>query len=69
VSKRLVPAYVAKAGWGVVDAYNQWLDDDDLDTLRDAVIDLAEALVRDPSTLKDAPDYIVERVLLNGRPS
>ena len=60
--RRLVPAYVEKPAWAVYDAYVQWLDDDDLDRLRDAVSDLRDALLR-ADAIAHAPDYVLAQWL------
>jgi hypothetical protein len=61
VSTRKIPAYVEKPAWAVYDAYVQWLDDDDLDALRDAVTDLRDALVRGDA-LMYAPKYALAEI-------
>ncbi len=59
MSARMIPKYVSVAGWEVWDAYQEFLDTDDLDRLRDSVAGLRDALLRDPSTLKEAPEQVV----------
>lgn len=62
MSTRIVPAYVEKAGWEVWSAYLAFLDDDDLDRLRDAVTALGEALLRGQA-IRYAPEDVLERWL------
>ena len=59
---RLVPAYVERAGWEVWDAYQEFLDTDDFDRLRDAVGGLRDALLRGQAVIH-APDDVLEEWL------
>lgn len=72
MSARNIPKYVAVAGWEVWSAYAAFLDEDDLDRLRDSVGALRDALLRDPSTLNEAPDDVLnDRIVqmsVSGRP-
>ena len=64
MSGRLVPAYVSKAGWGVYSAYLEFLETDDPDVLADAVTELRDALLRDPSSAAlDAPEDVLATYL------
>lgn len=60
--RRLVPAYVEKAGWEVWEAYAEFLDTDDFDRLRDAVAGLRDALLRGEA-VTHAPDDVLAEYL------
>ena len=54
-----IPVFVHKAGWNVVEGYRKFLDEDDMDALRDAITDLGNALLRDPKSIAYAPEAVV----------
>lgn len=62
MSRRLVPAYVERAGWEVWEAFDAWLEEDDADRLRDAVGGLRDALLRGQA-ITYAPDDVVSEWL------
>lgn len=57
---RLIPRYVSVAGWEVWKAYEAFLEEDDLGRLRDSVAGLRDALLRDQTTLREAPDEVLD---------
>jgi hypothetical protein len=65
MGKRIVPSYIAKPAWAVVEERDRFMDDMGgtvIDIVK-AINRLERALLRDPSTLLDAPDYITTREL------
>lgn len=60
MSGRLVPAYVERAGWKVWSAYQEFLDTDDFDRLRDAVGGLRDALLRGQAVTLAPEDVLRE---------
>ena len=60
MSTRLVPAYVECAGWEVWNAYQEFLDTDDFDRLRDSIAGLRDALLRGRAVTYAPADVLIE---------